>query len=262
MKNKKVIGLLLSLVLVLGVALPGTLATSTDTEGSGSEFSISTLETTEQNTETPLEDAENKNDEIPAAEAGAALDTPACTCGTQDGVHAEGCPLYTAPAEPACTCGTKDGVHAEGCPLYAAPAEPACTCGTKDGVHAEGCPLYAAPAEPALPEKPAHIDTCVEGCTGEGCECACHKLSLFEKLMACKTLDELFAIVDVTPEEELMALTDEENAEIEAKIAALESEPLPPVVLEECENESVISEIIYPAVNFANVAPFGAPVEG
>ena len=80
--------------------------------------------------------------------------------------------------------------------------------------------------------------------------------------MACKTLDELFAIVDVTPEEELMALTDEENAEIEAKIAALESEPLPPVVLEECENESVISEIIYPAVNFANVAPFGAPVEG
>ena len=287
MKNKKVIGLLLSLVLVLGVALPGTLATSTDTEGSGSEFSISTLETTEQNTETPLEDAENKNDEIPAAEAGAALDTPACTCGTQDGVHAEGCPLYTAPAAPACTCGTQDGVHAEGCPLYAvpyaaptctcgtqdgvhaegcplytAPAEPACTCGTKDGVHAEGCPLYAAPAEPALPEKPAHIDTCVEGCTGEGCECACHKLSLFEKLMACKTLDELFAIVDVTPEEELMALTDEENAEIEAKIAALESEPLPPVVLEECENESVISEIIYPAVNFANVAPFGAPVEG
>ena len=238
MKNKKVIGLLLSLVLVLGVALPGTLATSTDTEGSGSEFSISTLETTDQNTETPLEDAENKNDEVPAAEAGAALDTPACTCGTVD------------------------DVHAEGCPLYAAPAEPACSCGTNDGVHAEGCPLYTAPAEPALPEKPAHIDSCVEGCTSEGCECDCHKLSLFEKLMACKTLDELFAIVDVTPEDELMALTDEENAEIEAKIAALESEPLPPVVLEECENESVISEIIYPAVNFANVAPFGAPVEG
>lgn len=312
MKNKKVIGLLLSLVLVLGVALPGTLATSTDTTGSDSEFSIGTgtMEITERDSATPLEDAENKTDEIPVAEDGSAIDTPACTCGTEDATHAEGCPLYVTPADPVCSCGTEDGTHAEGCTLYVAPADPVCscgtedgthvegctlyiapadpvcTCGTEDGTHVEGCPLYAAPAdpvcscgtendvhaedcplyvppvEPVLPEEPAHIDTCVEGCTGEGCECPCHKLSLFERLMACETLDELFAIVDITPEEELMALTDEENAEIEAKIAALEPEPLPPVVLEECENESVISEIIYPAVNFDNVAPFGDPVEG
>ena len=232
MKNKKVIGLVLSFALILGVALPGTLATSTDTTGSDSEFSIGTMETIELDTTTPLEDADNSADEIPVAEDGAAIDTPTCTCGTQDGVHAEGCPLYVAPSEPVCSCGTQDGVHAEGCPLYVAPVEP------------------------------AHIETCVEGCTGEGCECPCHKLSLFERLMACKTLDELFAIVDETPEAELMALTEEENAQIEAKIAALEPEPLPPVVLEECENETVISEIIYPAVNFDNVAPFGAPVEG
>ena len=240
MKNKKVIGLLLSLVLVLGVALPGTLATSTDTTGSDSEFSIGTgtMEITERDSATPLEDAENKTDEIPVAEDGSAIDTPACTCGTEDATHAEGCPLHVAPVDPVCSCGAENDVHAE------------------------DCPLYAPPVEPVLPEEPAHIDTCVEGCTGEGCECPCHKLSLFERLMACKTLDELFAIVDATPEEELMALTDEENAKIEAKIAALEPEPLPPVVLEECENESVISEIIYPAVNFDNVAPFGAPVEG
>lgn len=216
MKNKKVIGLVLSFALILGVALPGTLATSTDTTGSDSEFSIGTgtVETTEQDSATPLEDADNNADEIPVAEDGAAIDTPTCTCGTEDGVHAE------------------------------------------------GCPLYAAPVAPVLPEEPAHIDTCVEGCTDEGCECPCHKLSLFERLMACETLDQLFAIVDATPEDELMALTDEQNAEIEAKIAALEGEPLPPVVLEECVNESVISEIIYPAVNFDHVAPFGAPVEG
>lgn len=288
MKNKKVIGLLLSLVLVLGVALPGTLATSTDTTGSDSEFSIGTgtMEITERDSATPLEDAENKTDEIPVAEDGSAIDTPACTCGTEDATHAEGCPLHVAPVDPVCSCGIEDGTHVEGCTLYVAPADPVCSCGTEDGTHAEGCPLYAAPAdpvcscgaendvhaedcplyvppvEPVLPEEPAHLDTCVEGCTGEGCECPCHKLSLFERLMACETLDELFAIVDITPEEELMALTDEENAEIEAKIAALEPEPLPPVVLEECENESVISEIIYPAVNFDNVAPFGDPVEG
>lgn len=288
MKNKKVIGLLLSLVLVLGVALPGTLATSTDTTGSDSEFSIGTgtMEITERDSATPLEDAENKTDEIPVAEDGSAIDTPACTCGTEDATHAEGCTLYVAPTDPVCSCGTEDGTHVEGCTLYVAPADPVCTCGTEDGTHVEGCPLYAAPAdpvcscgaendvhaedcplyvppvEPVLPEEPAHIDTCVEGCTGEGCECPCHKLSLYERLMACETLEELFAIVDVTPEEELMALTDQQNADIEAKIAALEPEPLPPVVLEECENESVISEIIYPAVNFDNVAPFGAPVEG
>lgn len=156
MKSIKIIGLLLSLVLMLGVALTGTLATSTDTTGSGSEFSISTgtMEKTEQDSATPLEDAENND-----------------IAFTEDE-------------------------------------------------------------------------------------------SLYARLMACETLDELFAIVDAASEDELMALTDEENAEIEAKITDLESAPLPPVILEDCENESVISEIIYPAVNFDHVAPFGAPVEG
>lgn len=194
MKNKKVIGLLLSLTLVLGLALPGTLAVSADAESSGTEFSVGTDNANEQNTETPLEDANNS----------------------------EGTLVEDESVQP-------DGE------------------GSSATVEDEGS---------------AHIDTCVEGCTGEGCDCSCHELSLFERLMACETLDELFAIVDETPEAELMALTEEENAQIEAKIAALEPEPLPPVVLEECENETVISEIIYPAVNFDNVAPFGAPVEG
>ena len=44
MKNKKVIGLLLSLTLVLGLALPGTLATSTDVAGSNGEFSLGVTE--------------------------------------------------------------------------------------------------------------------------------------------------------------------------------------------------------------------------
>ena len=54
-----------------------------------------------------------------------------CTCGAAQGEdHKAGCPLYVAsdviPTEPAkeCTCGNEDGPHAENCPLYVAPAEP------------------------------------------------------------------------------------------------------------------------------------------
>lgn len=85
---------------------------------------------------------------------------------------------------------------------------------------------------------------------------------LYDRLMACTTLEELFTLADETPEEELLALTDEENAQIEAKIAALEPEPLPAVVIEESSDEPVPSEIIYPTVNFDEVAPFGDPVVG
>lgn len=54
-----------------------------------------------------------------------------CTCGAVQGqAHEVGCPLYdpadVIPTEPAksCTCGNEDGPHAENCPLYEAPAEP------------------------------------------------------------------------------------------------------------------------------------------
>ena len=54
-----------------------------------------------------------------------------CTCGVAQGeAHGVECPLYdpadVIPTEPAkeCTCGNEDGPHAENCPLYEAPAEP------------------------------------------------------------------------------------------------------------------------------------------
>lgn len=258
MKNKKVIGLLLSLTLVLGLALPGTLAVSADAESSGTEFSVGTDDANEHNNETPLEDANNSEGTLVVDES-VQSDGESSSATGEDEIPTdeEGSPIPDAnQSEDADSAPVNDGEENTETP------EPECTCGTESETHTEGCPLYVAPTEPVPAEKSAHIDTCVEGCTGENCDCPCHELSLFERLMACETLDELFAIVDATPEEELLALTDEENAEIEAKIAALESEPLPPVVLEDCENESVISEIIYPAVNFDHVAPFGAPVEG
>ena len=86
--------------------------------------------------------------------------------------------------------------------------------------------------------------------------------SLFERLMACTTLEELFALIDETPEEQLMQLSESQVAEVEAKIAALEPEPLPAVEIEESSDEPVPSEIIYPTVNFDDVAPLGDPVVG
>lgn len=51
-----------------------------------------------------------------------------CTCGAAQGqAHGVGCPLYVPPdvipTEPAksCTCGHEDGPHAEDCPMYVAP---------------------------------------------------------------------------------------------------------------------------------------------
>ncbi len=76
---------------------------------------------------------------------------PDCTCGSEDGAHAEDCPLYVAPEEPVCACGSEDGVHVEDCPLYVAPEEPVCACGSENGIHTEDCPLYEAPVETEPP---------------------------------------------------------------------------------------------------------------
>ena len=105
-----------------------------------------------------------------------------------------------------------------------------------------------------------HTDGCAgEDCTVESCPCQCH--SLYARLMACTTVEEIYALADAATEEELSALTENQNRQVEAKIAELEPEPLPPVVLEESE-EPVAGEIVYPTKNFAWVAPFGSPVVG
>lgn len=133
---------------------------------------------------------------------------------------------------------------------------PECTCDPKPGEggeHAEGCPLREEAAE-----EPKHIEGCSDGCELEDCPCPCH--TLFGRLMACETLEEIYAILDETPEEELLQLSEEELAQLEAKIEELEPEPLPPI--EEDSDEPVVSEIVYPTVSFSWVAPFGPPVGG
>lgn len=130
-----------------------------------------------------------------------------------------------------------------------------CTCGAAEGgTHKEGCPLYVKPASNAS----KHIDTCIEGCTGEDCKCPCH---LFDRLMACRTLEEIEAIIKATPEDVLKSLSEEQVAQVEAYMDKLMPAPLPAIVIEESE-PPVESEIYRPTVNYTNVAPFGEPVTG
>ena len=84
---------------------------------------------------------------------------------------------------------------------------------------------------------------------------------LYERIMACETLEEIDAIIAETPEEELRAMTEEQVAQIEAKMTELFPEPLPAIVIEESE-PPVESEIYVPTINYTKVAPFGAPVKG
>lgn len=251
MKIKKGFALLISLALMIGTVLPGTLALSAD-EASGSgtvAVSAETLAPAPDAEEAPASEETVVLDEAPASEETAAPDeTPTvepdqtCTCDpapAEGEAHQEGCPLYTAPKQPAeeekaCTC---DPAPAEG------------------EAHKEGCPFYVAPEQPAAS---AHIDTCSDDCTDAECKCPCH---LFDRLMACTTLEELEAVIKATPEDELKSLSEEQVAKVEAHMDELMPDPLPPIVIEESE-PPVESEIYRPTVNYTNVAPFGEPVTG
>lgn len=213
MKNKKGFALIVSLVLVIGVVLPGTLALSTDQAATNGELTVT------EETQTPTPEV---------------TETPTPTEGPK-------------PTETPVPSETEKPAETE------APKE--CTCGAAEGeTHKEGCPLYVKPVSNAS----KHIDTCTEGCTGEDCKCPCH---LFDRLMACQTLEEIEAIIKATPEDVLKSLSEEQVAQVEAYMDSLMPAPLPAIVIEESE-PPVESEIYRPTVNYTNVAPFGEPVTG
>lgn len=104
-------------------------------------------------------------------------------------------------------------------------------------------------------------DTCVEGCTGENCDCSCHMQGLYDRIIASASLDEIYSIFEETPLEELEALSEEQKVEISKLIESLEPAPKPAVVIPSDENP-VVGEIITPTVTFTDVAPFGDPIVG
>ena len=238
MNKKKLFAVVISLALVIAVVLPGTLAVSTDQTSSNGTIEVPTETTTPapDTTEPPVPEGTEAPAETPTEEP-----VKTCTCDPKPAegeAHKEGCPLYVAPEQPA-------------------EAEKTCTCDPKPAegeAHKEGCPLYVKPVSNAS----KHIDTCTEGCTGEDCKCPCH---LFDRLMACQTLEEIEAIIKATPEDVLKSLSEEQVAQVEAYMDSLMPAPLPAIVIEESE-PPVESEIYRPTVNYTNVAPFGEPVTG
>lgn len=226
MNNKKVVGLLLSLALIIGVVVPGTLAASAEDEGAASviatdgETAAATQEETEENRETGEENV-SPTDEIlysdPEDES-ATVPTVQCSCGTQTDTHEENCPLYEEPAEetPVCTCDAENGVHGETCPLYV-PQEPQCTCGTEGDEHEEDCPLYQEPER-----------------------------SVYERLMAAETKEEFDAIIAEIPEEDRV-FTCEQFDDLEARYYFLSTG--------ETLDRSPIVDEVSTTVNFTNVAP-------
>lgn len=239
MNKKKLFAVVISLALVIAVVLPGTLAVSTDQTSSNGTIEVPTATTTPapDTTETPVPEETETPVEMPTEEP-----VKTCTCDPQPAegeAHKEGCPLYAAPEQPA-------------------EAEKTCTCDPKPAegeAHKESCPLYVAPEKPAVP---SHIDTCSDDCTETECKCPCH---LFNKIMACTTLDQVWAIMDRMTDEQWDTLSEAQMDAIDQLIARLDTQ-LIPVQPEEDNNPQIESEIIYPTVTYTYVAPFGDPVTG
>ena len=281
MKIKKGFALLISLALMIGTVLPGTLALSAD-EASGSgtvEVSAETLAPAPDAEEAPAleETAAPASEETvaPASEETAAPDeTPTkepdqtCTCDpapAEGEAHKEGCPLYTAPKQPAeegktCTCDpapAEGEAHQEGCPLYVAPKQPAeegktCTCDpapAEGEAHKEGCPLYEAPectcgaAEGELHKEDCPLYTAPE---------AEDYTDLFNRFLEAQTYEEFDAIYQELTEEERTAfaawLTEND------KMEALQAHFSQLYIVDEPQEEE-------PIVPFTNVGPLlAAPV--
>ena len=170
MTRKKGIALIICLTLIISMALPGTLAVSTDQAGTNDNVTY-----TSGNDQTPPsapegqqqgQQEEQHEPENPIIPEKPTEGEQACTeCG-KTGTHAETCSQYVAPAEPekTCTCGSTDGTHTETCPLYIAPV---CTCNPQPGEgepHGAGCAFYtsvmgttAAAEEPTTEETTVNI---------------------------------------------------------------------------------------------------------
>ncbi len=109
MTRKKGVALIICLTLIIGMALPGTLAFSGDPSATNENLTLAN--------DTPVPTPENS-----VAEKG-------CTCDPQPAegeAHQADCPLYTEPEVPAeeettCTCNPQPAegeAHKEGCPFY------------------------------------------------------------------------------------------------------------------------------------------------
>ena len=135
---KKVFALVLSLVLLLGIAVPGTLAMDADPKAESTaatteatvpattaETTAATVETTAPAATFSETTAVTKSSSAETTAATTETTTPAGTEATDPTVETEGV-KETEASTPVCTCDPKPAegeAHKEGCPLYVAPKE-------------------------------------------------------------------------------------------------------------------------------------------
>ena len=247
MKNKKVLALLVSLVLIVAVALPGTLAVSSDQDAVNSDFTVDTASPAPE-TATPAPETQELTG---GQEQAVAPETPepvfTCTCDpapAEGEPHAEGCPL--APLSCTCDPAPHEGeAHKEGCPLT-------CTCVSQPltgTIHKEGCPLYVAPltctCDPQPAEGEPHAETCPLYKAPE--------LTIVERLLATETTEDFMAIFAGLSEDE-QGFSSEDFDRIDAHYIYLTTGEYP-------NYEPVVYTVIE-TVNYTCVAAFGAPVTG
>lgn len=258
---KKVLAFALSLVLILGATLPGTLAVSIDADTTANEMTL-------------------------------------CTCGTEDGTHAEDCPQFQStndvptpaqegeegnqPSEEDVTPaegdgnqpsapedeenGTNDGENAdpskeeEGETPDENAGETAeegkeekneCTCGAENGEHNEDCPLYdEGNEEENTEEEPEEKPDCTCGIEddvhSEDCSVYAWMQKLYEKLMATTTVEEFDAIIATCSEEELV-FGCKEFDDLDAHYIYLSTGEYP--------NYEPIVDVVLNIVDFTNAAP-------
>ena len=189
MKNKKVVALIVSLALIVGVVLPGTLAFSNEPAGQTQEApAAADTQLTEEKTQevkteevkSELPKAEAPKAEAPKAETPKAQE-PQCNCNPKPAEgqpHQDNCPVKLAadraaaekaaaeakakleaekaepkPEEKTPEAKPETQPNPEQKPDEQKPAEEKkCTCDPQPGEgegHKEGCPLYVAPQQPA-----------------------------------------------------------------------------------------------------------------
>ncbi len=183
MKNKKVFALIVSLALIVGVVLPGTLAFSNEPAAETQEAAAAadTQLTEEKTQEVKTEEVKT---ETPKAEAPKAQE-PQCTCDPKPAEgqpHKHNCLVKLAADKAAAekaAAEAKAKLEAEKAETEKTPdpkpeeQTKECTCDPKPGEgenHKEGCPLYVAPQKPAEEKtctcdpKPGEGEAHKEGC--------------------------------------------------------------------------------------------------
>ena len=218
MKNRKIVGLLLSLTLVLMLALPGTLAMPTDSGEDVASDSNCTPETEGSVADENMAEDESKEnfENMDNIETDADAENDGVVEGVDDVSDSDA--VYVGE-----TTGAEE----------IASASNAATSTTRVFVH---------------------LVTCVDGCTGEGCECECHFGTIFERLMNTDSLEEFEDLLEEFDAEERDSLSDEQWELVDRHVIELLPDLEPEIIVGEDE-ASVDSEIITVSVNFTDVAP-------